>query len=86
MDPFWMWPMPINLSIKNAPQELIERVRARARLNHRSLQGEVLAILEEKVGAQAKLTPQEVYERIKGLGIKSPSESTQMIREDRDAR
>jgi plasmid stability protein len=81
-----MWPMPINLSIKNAPQELIERVRARARLNHRSLQGEVLAILEEKVGAQAKLTPQEVYERIKGLGIKSPSESTQMIREDRDAR
>jgi plasmid stability protein len=78
--------MPINLSIKNAPDELVARVRERAQRNHRSLQGEVLAILEEKVGAQAKLTPQEVYERIKGLGIKSPSESTQMIREDRDAR
>jgi plasmid stability protein len=78
--------MPINLSIKNAPDELVARVRERAQRNHRSLQGEVLAILEEKVGTQAKLTPQEVYERIKRLGIKSPSESTQMIREDRDAR
>jgi plasmid stability protein len=78
--------MPTNLSIKNAPQELIERVRARARLNHRSLQGEVLAILEAAVGPPKKLTPREVLEHVRGLGLKDPAESTAMVREDRDSR
>lgn len=31
-----------NLSIKNVPEEVVERLRARARANHRSLQGELL--------------------------------------------
>jgi plasmid stability protein len=78
--------MPINLSIKNAPDELVARVRERAKRNHRSLQGEVLAILEEKVGSAAKMTPREILEDIRKLGLKSPSESTAMIREDRDNR
>jgi plasmid stability protein len=34
-------PMP-NLSIKNVPEEVVARLRARARANHRSLQGELL--------------------------------------------
>lgn len=37
--------MPVNLSIKNVPDELAEALRQRARLNHRSLQGELMAIL-----------------------------------------
>ena len=34
-----------NLSIKNVPEELAERLRQRAEKNHRSLQGELLSIL-----------------------------------------
>jgi len=36
--------MPVNLSIKNAPDDVVERLRRRAAKNHRSLQGELLAI------------------------------------------
>ena len=36
-----------SLSIKNVPDEVIERLRARAALNHRSLQGELLALIRE---------------------------------------
>lgn len=38
--------MPINLSIKRVPDALAERLRARAAANHRSLQRELLAIVE----------------------------------------
>jgi plasmid stability protein len=41
--------MPVNLSIKNAPDDVVERLRARAVRNRRSLQGELLAIVEEAV-------------------------------------
>ena len=33
-----------NLSIKNVPADVVERLRARARANHRSLQGELLEL------------------------------------------
>ena len=39
--------MPVNLSIKNVPDEIAEELRERAARNHRSLQGELLAIIEE---------------------------------------
>jgi hypothetical protein len=35
-----------NLSIKNVPEALTEALRQRAALNHRSLQGELMAIIE----------------------------------------
>lgn len=38
--------MPVNLSIKNVPDELAERLRARAARNRRSLQAELMAILD----------------------------------------
>ena len=31
--------MPVNLSIKNAPDEIVQRLRERAGRHHRSLQG-----------------------------------------------
>lgn len=34
-----------NLSIKNVPEEVLERLRDRASRNHRSLQGELMAII-----------------------------------------
>ena len=42
--------MPVNLSVKNVPDELAELLRRRAAANHRSLQRELLSILETVVG------------------------------------
>ena len=38
--------MPVNLSIKEVPDALAERLRKRAARHHRSLQGELMAIIE----------------------------------------
>lgn len=38
-----------NLSIKDVPEPLAERLRQQARRHHRSLQGELMAILERAV-------------------------------------
>ena len=38
--------MEVNLSIKGVPEELAGRLRARAARNHRSLQGELMHIIE----------------------------------------
>ena len=42
--------MSINLSIKNVPEALADALRARAQAHHRSLQGELMSILEAAVG------------------------------------
>ena len=42
--------MGINLSIKNVPETLAEKLRQRAVTNHRSLQGELMALLEATCG------------------------------------
>jgi plasmid stability protein len=43
--------MGVNLSIKNVPVELAEAIKAKASANHRSLQGELMAMLTANVGA-----------------------------------
>ncbi|HET8696263.1 MAG TPA: hypothetical protein VFO94_02180 [Gammaproteobacteria bacterium] len=45
--------MPVNLSVKNVPDDLAERLRRRAASNRRSLQRELLGILEAAVGQRA---------------------------------
>jgi plasmid stability protein len=76
----------VNLSIKNVPDELAEKLRQRARKSHRSLQGELMRILEEAVKEEEKLTPMMVLERVQKYKVSTPEESVDMIREDRDAR
>lgn len=76
--------MSVNLSIKNVPDELADRLRERAQRNRRSLQGELLVILEEAV--PARLSVRQAMERVRLLGIKTPSEATGMIRRMRDGR
>jgi plasmid stability protein len=78
--------MPLNLSIKNAPDEIVDRLRVRAKRHHRSLQGELMAIIEQAVFEQDRLTPVEAYNKICALGLRTQSESVGMIRADRDAR
>jgi antitoxin FitA len=38
--------MPVNLSIKNVPDELAAALKAKAAANHRSLNGELLELLK----------------------------------------
>ncbi len=76
--------MAVTLSVKNVPEKLAERLRQRAARNHRSLQGELMAILED--AARPALTIDELAERVKALGLKTPAESAAMIRADRDGR
>lgn len=78
--------MPVNLAIKNAPDEIVYRLRERAARHHRSLQGELLAIIEEAVRAPQRLTPEEVLAEVRLLGIQTPSEVAALIRADRDDR
>lgn len=47
--------MAVNLSVKNVPEALAAKLRARAERNHRSLQGELMAILEEAADAPATM-------------------------------
>ena len=78
--------MPINLSIKNAPDEVVQRLRQRAERNHRSLQGELLAIIEEAVRPDRALSPAELLAEVRRLGLRTPPGSAAIIRADRDRR
>jgi len=80
--------MPVNLSIKNVPDELVERLRKRAKRHHRSLQGELMAILEEALYPlyPKHLTVEEAYRRVRNLGLETGDETVALVREDRDAR
>ena len=75
---------PMNLSIKNAPEEVVERLRERARRHHRSLQGELLAIIEAAAREDRPSTPGEVLAEVRRLGLETPSEAASIIRVDRD--
>jgi plasmid stability protein len=92
MESFWSQigdaPVGINLSIKNVPEEIAEVLRTRAKENHRSLQGELMAILEDAAAKapQRKLSVDEIVARVRKLGLTRVDEATQMIREDRDSR
>jgi antitoxin FitA len=78
--------MPVNLSIKNAPDDIVKRLRERAAKHHRSLQGELLAIIEEAVRRPRRLTPQEVLAEVRRLRLETPAEAAAIIRADRDGR
>lgn len=78
--------MPVNLSIKNAPDEVVRRLRERAERHHRSLQGELLAIMEAAVQADRPATPAEILAEIRRMGLRTPSEAVDLVRADRDGR
>lgn len=88
--------MPVDLSIKRVPEKMAKRLRERAAHNHRSLQGELMAILHEAVGDPSKTdaTRSETRARQSVAAHSRPaawiiaprSESALMIREDREGR
>lgn len=78
--------MSVNLSIKNVPNDLAERLRRRAAAHHRSLQGELMAILEEAVTGARRITVEEARRLVLERGLETPDEARDMVRADRDAR
>ena len=78
--------MPVSLSIKDVPEEVLERLRARAERNHRSLQKELLAIVEAAAYGEADLTVDDLMAHVRDLGLTTPDQSTDWIRELRDGR
>ena len=56
--------MAVNLSIKGVPETVAERLRARAERNHRSLQGELMLIIEQA----AALAPPEPASQAEPIG------------------
>jgi plasmid stability protein len=55
--------MPVNLSLKNVPDELAHKLRNRAALNQRTLQQEILDILRQAVKDQGEITIDTLLER-----------------------
>lgn len=77
--------MAVTLRVENVPEEVAARLEARARRSRRSLQGELLRILEKAIAEEDRLTPGQVLEKVRSLKLKTPAESAAFVRQDRDA-
>ena len=77
--------MSVNLSVKDVPHDLAEALRERARRNHRSLQGELMAMIEAHVGG-APFRARLLLDEVRRLGLRTPEEAVAMIRDDRTQR
>ncbi len=91
--------MAVNLSVKNVPDELAELLRRRAARNHRSLQKELLSILEAAVSRgpaphtaatpaanDRTLTIEEVADLARKLFPHGTESSVDFIRQMRESR
>jgi plasmid stability protein len=76
-----------SILVRGLDQKTIERLKARARLNGRTLQQEVKALLERAADTLTMRETRRLPERwMRRLGGRPLSDSTQLIREDRDSR
>jgi plasmid stability protein len=78
--------MSLTLSIKNAPDTVVQRLRERAARHHRSLQGELLAIIEAAAREEQPASPAEILAEVRRLGLQTPAEAADLLRAERDGR
>lgn len=78
--------MTLSLSIKNVPDDVVERLRARAARNRRSLQGELLDLIERAADELPTISARDVYERVRKLNLPAGESATDIIRDLRDGR
>ena len=64
----WKQVKMVTLTIKNVPPEIYERIKTQAKNNHRSINGEVISILEQAIS-------------IAPIDVKTTLEQTKKIRE-----
>jgi antitoxin FitA len=75
----------MDLSVKGVPEEQVARLRERAKANHRSLQGELRALIEAASNAgPRRLSVDEIAESVSRLGLTRRNEAARLVREDRD--
>jgi antitoxin FitA len=74
----------MDISIKGVPEDQVRRLRERAKANHRSLQGELRALIDEAAGTPRSLTVDEIVAKVSSLGLVRRDEASRLIREDRD--
>ena len=89
-------PLPVTFSIKNVSDDVASTLRARAARNRRSLQRELLTILEDAAAgrpasgapgpASEALSVEEVFDRAARLLPKGTPSSVELLREMRDLR
>ena len=77
--------MAVSLSIRNVSEDLADALRERAARHHRSLQGELMHILETALRPQP-FEANALWRQIQALGLTTPDEATRFVREDRDRR
>ena len=77
--------MAVSLSIKDVPEGLARALRDRAARNHRSVQGELMHILETAL-QERPFRAQELVRQIQALGLQTEADGTAIIRRDRDRR
>lgn len=89
--------MPVSLSVKDVPDSLAERLRGRAARHRRSLQRELLSILESAVDERGSISSlplaavdsisiEEAIARARGLFPTATASSVDYIRAMRDGR
>ena len=75
----------MDLSIKGVPEDQVRLLRERAKANHRSLQGELRALIDQAIGPSPRgLSVDEIAARVSRLGLTRRNEAVRLIREDRD--
>jgi len=77
---------PVNLSVKNVPEHIVRRLRQKAERNHRSLQGELIAIVEAAVAGEERPGPAEVLAEVRRMKLATPREAARIVRADRGRR
>jgi antitoxin FitA len=78
----------VALSIENVPEEKVELLKQRAERNRRSLQGELMAIIDAATAIlpNRPMTVEEIGTYVRSFGVTTSDEAVRMIREDRDSR
>ena len=76
--------MPVNLTAKNVPDLVVQRLKERAERHHRSLQDELVAILQDAVRDQHPVPPAPILAEIRELGLRTSEESASIVRAHRD--
>jgi plasmid stability protein len=75
--------MAVSLSIKAVPDHLARTLRRRAAANHRSVQGELMHILESALQPRP-FQADVLAARLRDLRFSTPPEAVDLIRQDRD--
>jgi len=65
-----------NLSIKDVPEPVAERLRQRAARHHRSLQGELMAIVTQAVAEEDVPPPGRARSAVESAAVRTPAGKT----------